>query len=136
MAQAIIGAYLTIISIMGIRAAHKVNIQMLIWYYWLSLVAVPLLFLFSVISLDFKDLLEGWISHRWDRVEFDFLRRYFCEPETWDNKCTAPIKGGAGYDTTEEWCISEYNAKDCEAVRAQGEEERRQRCAMSEANCE
>jgi hypothetical protein len=41
--------------------------QMLIWYYWLSLVAIPLLFLFSVISLDFKDLLEGWISHRWDR---------------------------------------------------------------------
>ncbi|GMI27916.1 hypothetical protein TrCOL_g6622 [Triparma columacea] len=122
MAQCIIGGYLTIISIMGIRAAHKVNIQMLIWYYWLSLVAIPLLFLFSVISLDFKDLLEGWISHRWDRVEFDFLRRYFCEPDTWDNKCTAPIKGGPGYDTTEEWCISEYNAKDCKAVRDAAEE--------------
>jgi hypothetical protein len=56
------------------------------------------------------------------RVEFDFLRRYFCEPDTWDNKCTAPIKGGPGYDTTEEWCISEYNAKDCKAVRDAAEE--------------
>jgi hypothetical protein len=60
----------------------QVNIQMLIVYYWLTLVAVPLLFLFSVASLDFKDLLEGWISHRWHTEGFEFLRKVRSERES------------------------------------------------------
>jgi hypothetical protein len=55
---------------------------MLIVYYWLTLVAVPLLFLFSVASLDFKDLLEGWISHRWHTEGFEFLRKVRSERES------------------------------------------------------
>ena len=78
LSQACIGGYLTLISVMGIRAAQKVNIRILIWYYWLSLVAIPLLFLFSVASLDFKELLRKWVSLRWHEREYDFLRKFFC----------------------------------------------------------
>ena len=72
--QAVVGGYLVIISILGISAARKVNIVWLIRYYWLSLIAIPMLFLFSVVVLDFKDVLQGWISHRWDRVEVSECR--------------------------------------------------------------
>mmetsp|Transcript_3646 Transcript_3646/g.6905 ORF Transcript_3646/g.6905 Transcript_3646/m.6905 type:complete len:436 (-) Transcript_3646:33-1340(-) len=124
--QAVVGGYLVIISILGISAARKVNIVWLIRYYWLSLIAIPMLFLFSVVVLDFKDVLQGWISHRWDRVEFDFLRKYFCDDDengesTWDTKCEAPINGGLQYDTTDDWCLASYGATDCSEVREKAE---------------
>jgi hypothetical protein len=130
MIQAVLGGFLTILSIIAIRAAIKVNIQMLIVYYWLTLIAVPLLFLFSVASLDFKKLLEGWISHRWEIDGFTFLRKYFCEKETddlgelvetYDTKCKAPINGGPEYDDTDSWCISEWGAFDCQDIREAAE---------------
>ncbi|GMI19500.1 hypothetical protein TeGR_g1237 [Tetraparma gracilis] len=131
MVQAVLGGFLTILSIVAIRAAIKVNIQMLIVYYWLTLVAVPLLFLFSVASLDFKDLLEGWISHRWHTEGFEFLRKYFCAEtfdedleemvDTWDTKCKAPINGGPDWATTDDWCVVEYAATDCLDIREDAE---------------
>jgi len=189
MVQAILGGFLTVLSIIAIRAAIKVNIQMLIMYYWLTLIAIPLLFLFSVASLDFKELLEGWISHRWEINGFEFLRKFFCEEElgedgvmvpTYDGKCMvrkskrkhrrasegkrlttpwvggleegrfdhtacvpcshfmcaacvlvhtciylwqAPINGGPDYDTTDEWCISEYGSLNCYEIRRDAENE-------------
>ena len=67
--QATIGIYLLVTSSIGLHSSRKVDIRLLIGYYWLALVAIPFLFLFSVACVDFKDVLRGWIDHRWDTRE-------------------------------------------------------------------
>ena len=141
MVQALLGTFLTVLSIVAIRAAIKVNIQMLIIYYWMTLIAIPLLFLFSVASLDLKDLLSGWISHRWEIDSFQFLRIYFCAQseecsldsatgesvcvmvDTYDTKCKAPINGGPDYADADGWCMATYGDTTCKDIRDEAEEE-------------
>ena len=99
----------------------------MIWYYWLAILAIPPLFLFSIVCLDFKGLLKSWISHRWDGDEFGWLREFFCPKDaagdpTWNGKCKAPANGGILYDNVDEWCKGEYDGStDCAVLRREAE---------------
>ncbi len=115
--MAIVGVCLFVVAIVGMRGAHLVSLDLLLSYFWLiSIFLAPLLLgLFACFNIFFYTRI--WFKHSWELDHFLELREIFCDPpHTADNKCIAPLFGGAN-STVEDWCIQNYNATDCEHIR-------------------
>lgn len=109
-------------AVCGLHSARKVDIRLLIVYYWMALVAVGPLFLFGIACIDLKEVLRGWIDHRWNTQEFGWMRQFCCEEGTWDTKCTVPVNGGIEEDSEASWCATHYEGdSDCGAIREAAE---------------
>ena len=115
--QAIIGIYMLITSIIGLHSSRKVDIRLLIAYYWMTLIGIGPLFLFSIACINFKDVLRGWIDHRWDTSEFVLMRKFFCDEGTSDRECTVPMNGGHEFADEAAWCQNHYEQSNCEQIR-------------------
>jgi len=120
--QAVIGIYTLITSIIGLHSSRKVDIRLLILYYWMSLIAIGPLFLFSIACVDFKNVLRGWIDHRWATSEFVWMRQFFCEEGTGDAECTVPANGGHLFPDEAAWCEAKYQKSNCGEIREAAEQ--------------
>jgi hypothetical protein len=121
---AVVGIFLTFTAVVGMRGAHQVSLELLLSYFWSTLVlfAPLLLGIFAVFNISFYTRI--WFKHQWETPDFDPLRRLFCDPkDTWDNKCISPlfnsptVFGNVTYNSTMQWCQALYNATDCQDIR-------------------
>lgn len=125
---AVVGMCMFVITIVGMRGAHLVSLDIILTYFWAVIVLiVPLLLvLFAVFNISFYTRI--YLKHQWERTDFKNLRTIFCDPSsTADDKCIAPLAGGdvirqsetenQTFETTLDWCQAIYNATDCEQIR-------------------
>jgi hypothetical protein len=49
-----------------------------------------------------------------------WFRKFYCEGGTYLTKCLVPI--GNEFESEEEWCLTKYNATDCEVIRDDAQE--------------
>lgn len=115
-ALALAGLGLFTLCVIGMRGAHLVSLELLLFYFWGVAFFVSPLILGTVICFDFYVYLSTYFEHNWESPEFYQVRKYFCEKGTANNKCIAPILGGPEYDSTKAWCLAKYNATDCSAI--------------------
>ena len=124
----VVGVFLTITAIVGMRGAYVVSLELILSYFWgiIVLIAPLLLGLFAVFNISFYTRI--WFQHQWGEPDFVQIRQLFCRPSSTANgKCIAPlfdstyttpiIAGNVTYNSTQTWCISLYNATNCETIR-------------------
>jgi len=104
-----------------------VSLELLLSYFWATIVLIaPLMLgLFAVFNISFYTRI--WLKHQWETDEFTVFRQLFCKPaSSADGKCVAPLfdivadssTGNATlFNSTQTWCLSLYNATDCESIR-------------------
>lgn len=121
----IVGGFLMVVSIVGMRGAHQVSLELLLSYFWsvLVLFAPLLLGIFAVFNISFYTRI--WFEHEWNTADFESLRETFCDPRsTANSKCRAPtstspvVYENVTYSSADAWCIRRYNATDCSEIRA------------------
>ena len=121
----IVGGFLTITAVIGMRGAHQVSLELLLSYFWSTLVlfAPLLLGIFAVFNISFYTRI--WFKHQWETPDFHPLRLAFCDPRsTASTKCVAPVFdgprefGGVTYNSTLAWCEGTFNATDCAEIRS------------------
>lgn len=88
------GLGLLALCVIGMRGAHLVSLELLLFYFWGVAFFISPLILETVICFDFYVYLSTYLTHNWELPEFSEVRQYFCAPGTADNKCIAPILGG------------------------------------------
>jgi hypothetical protein len=110
------GLGMSILCVLGMRGAHLVSLELLLFYFWGVTFFVSPLILATVICFDFYVYLSTYFTHNWESAEFYQVRKYFCIDGTADNKCIAPIYGGPDYESLDAWCLTLYNATDCGAI--------------------
>lgn len=115
-ALSLAGLGLSILCVLGMRGAHLVSLELLLFYFWGVAFFISPLILATVICFDFYIYLSTYFTHNWELPQFYQLRKYFCEEGTADNKCIAPIFGGPDFATTLDWCIYNFNATDCKKI--------------------
>eukprot|EP01039_Chlorochromonas_danica_P003295 gene3295-3615_t len=128
MGLAIVSLGLAIVSIIGMRGAHMVSLNLLLTFFWgISIFVAPLLLsLYSCFNFYFY--MRIWFKHQWSTKRFSDVREIFCRPQsTAGNKCVAPLSANlilpdddytvnqSNYTTN--WCIQNYNATDCGEIR-------------------
>ena len=120
------GGALIVNAIVGMRGAHLVSLELLLSYFWGTLVlfAPLLLGIFAVFNISFYTRI--WFKHQWRTPDFSYIRKTFCDPSsTASTKCTAPefdgpaVINGILYNSTRGWCMYNYNATDCKDIRNQ-----------------
>ena len=122
-----VSTFLVMASIVGMRGAHLVSLELLLTYFWaiIVLIAPLLLGLFAVFNFSFYSRI--WYKHQWSTPNFYYVRRLFCNPSSTANtKCVAPLYDqysvlnddiAAGFNSTTTWCLYLYNATDCTQIR-------------------
>jgi hypothetical protein len=131
----VVGFFIAVTSIVGMRGAHQVSLELLLSYFWglIVLIAPLLLGLFSVFNISFYARI--WFKHQWEQPEFSVFRNLFCKPQRYaDTRCVAPLFDSLSNGTTststsivngtditsnstQSWCLNLYNATDCEDIR-------------------
>lgn len=130
-ATGVVSIFLVFVSIVGLRGANYVSLDLLLTFFWLiAFISIPLLLaLFA--CFNFFLYIRIWFKHNWELPSFLRLRQIFCPPHTANNKCIAPLTGdsiileddiflsdddNSNY-TIASWCMHNYNASDCEQIR-------------------
>ncbi len=117
----IVGICLAITAIIGMRGAHLVSLELLLTYFWGIIVFIAPLLLGLFACFNFFLYTRVWFRHAWTLDNFMQVRELFCETDTAENKCKAPINSGVvtssnAFNVTS-WCLRRYNATDCEDIR-------------------
>lgn len=113
----VVGVLLGFVCLLGMRGAHIVTLDYILYYFWLTVVLIAPLALGCFICFDFIIYMNLWFLHSWDQPAFEQVRVIFCEPGTANTLCVAPVQGGKNYNNTELWCLALYNATTCESVK-------------------
>lgn len=126
---ATVGVFLFFIAILGMRGAHLVSLEILLTYFWGTIVLVVPLLLGVYAVFNFNFYTRIWFKHEWAQDDFLPLRSLFCSPmSTARTKCRAPLEPESLVDdmyiinnstgfSVEQWCINNYNATDCASIR-------------------
>lgn len=117
--------YLTVINFvllvacgMAHRAIRDVNLVGSVRFMWVLFWLLPLQIFCMIGLFDANSVNKVTIKHFWDDPTLSFVREFFCEPDTANNKCMVPKLGGRNHANETEWCIQENNnATDCEDIR-------------------
>jgi hypothetical protein len=121
----IVGGFLILTSIVGMRGAHQVSLDLLLSYFWsvLVLFAPLLLGIFAVFNISFYTRI--WFEHQWNTADFQSIRETFCDPRSTANtKCRAPtstspvIYENKTYSSADAWCKQRFNSTDCLEIRS------------------
>lgn len=131
--MSLVAICLTITSVIGMRGAHKVSLDLLLTYFWGIIVFIAPLLLALFACFNFYFYTRIWFKHQWGTVRFERVRSLFCRPRyTANNKCIAPLNDGTVYyadddyslngysyhnNYTTNWCLENYNATDCGYIR-------------------
>jgi hypothetical protein len=119
--QAIIGICMVTISIVGMRGAHLVSLELLLTYFWGIVVFLAPLLLGTVGSFLFSFLyIDVYVRHRWSLDSFAQVRNLFCPSDTADSTCACPLLGGPAANCSI-WCISNFDATNCDEIRNSAE---------------
>lgn len=121
---ALVGFFLTLICLLGIRGAYMVSLELLLLYFWGVAVFLAPLLLGTVFSFDFLTYIRVYLKHNWEEDSFLGVRRIFCKKGTAEEQCRAPVLGGPNSDTVGEWCQKHYDgATDCSDIREEAVQE-------------
>ena len=86
--------YLFVVSIVGMRGANLVSLQILLDYFWASIVIIAPLILVLFSCFNFFSTLDIIFKHLWTDSSFENIRRTFCEPSSDANTlCNFPFYG-------------------------------------------
>ena len=108
------GITLLIFATIGLRGTVLVNLELLLTWFWTSIVYISALTLAVVASLDAYQFIYLWQKHTWEKPSYLYMREMFCHPKsTADGKCLAPVT----VSNVTSWCVSRFNATDCATVR-------------------
>lgn len=131
------GFFLCVISIIGMRGGHLVDVSLLLAYFWLLVVFVAPVVLTTVacttrvlssillitnyyiyyIGFDFYQYLNIWFEHNWETSSFYGIRDIFCHDGTAQTLCNAPL-GGGSFGSIAGWCEHTYNTTSCVDIRS------------------
>eukprot|EP00602_Paraphysomonas_sp_CaronLab_P000778 CAMPEP_0185029802 /NCGR_PEP_ID=MMETSP1103-20130426/16350_1 /TAXON_ID=36769 /ORGANISM="Paraphysomonas bandaiensis, Strain Caron Lab Isolate" /LENGTH=325 /DNA_ID=CAMNT_0027564689 /DNA_START=366 /DNA_END=1343 /DNA_ORIENTATION=+ len=75
----------------------------------------------AIAGFDFYVYISVWFQHYWQEPTFSEIRQFFCEGDTYDRECVAPIFGGPDYNSLDEWCMDKYGHTDCAIIRNRAE---------------
>ena len=109
------GFFLCVISIIGMRGGHLVDVSLLLTYFWLLAVFVAPVVLTTVACFDFYQYLDIWFKHDWETNAFAGIRQVFCS-EGANTLCAVPLYGGS-YGSQSSWCLHNYNSTACTSIR-------------------
>jgi hypothetical protein len=91
---AVIGAILSGLGVVGILSARTENYSLMYTYVYGVVLMTPIILLATVACFSFHDNLTGFVKHSWDRGAQVELRELFCDGDTADRTCRAPVHGG------------------------------------------
>ncbi|RYY88297.1 hypothetical protein EON63_02640 [archaeon] len=92
MGMAVVSLCLASVSIIGLRGAHMVSLDLILTYFWGVIVFVAPLLLALFACFNFFLYTKIWFKHQWSTITFSRVRDLFCVPRyTADNKCIAPL---------------------------------------------
>jgi hypothetical protein len=114
---AIVGGLLGMVCVLGLRGAHIVTLDLLLMYFWFTIVLVAPLAMGTVISFDSILYMQIWFDHSWTLDSFSKLRNLFCPEDTADFQCAAPIQGGRFFNSTLLWCLDRFQETTCQEIR-------------------
>lgn len=114
----VMGFFQTLVAVMGIVAADKVSLHMMVGYFWLVSLVVGSMFMWSIAALDFHSNFKVWLNHHWTDPALTKVRQRLCRNETYDAECIVPISGFPE-ETPDDWCKKNYNSTDCVDIKAE-----------------
>lgn len=106
--------YLFIVSIVGMRAANLVSLQLLLDYFWASIVIISPLILVLFSCFNFYTSIDTIFKHQWTDSSFSSIRRQSCSPRSTANTlCNVPY----GRTDVNALCKQYYNSTACTSIR-------------------
>lgn len=105
-----------VISIVGFFGGRKIRLELMFWNFWGMLVLLGPLLGLGAAALFTNMLLRLASRHQWGHANFSGLRRRFCQPGTFDNKCMPPISVANEPSKLSEWCQLEFQSTDCASI--------------------
>lgn len=92
MGMAVVSLCIASVSIIGLRGAHMVSLDLILTYFWGVIIFVAPLLLALFACFNFFWYTKIWFRHQWSTITFSRVRDLFCVPrDTADNKCIAPL---------------------------------------------
>ena len=124
----VLGASLCCVAGVGIWSGVRISLLGMLWTFWLCVVMILPLLLFSVGCLNSNHVLTAWVGHKWDDAAFGFVRDKFCPDGTADTTCNSPMDGTCNADASlcggspnvTAWCAAAFNATSCAHDRQTG----------------
>jgi hypothetical protein len=115
---AMVGIFLMITCIAGLRGSHFVNLELLLSFFWGVMVFIAPLLLGIISCFDLYSYIRLVFIHNWHTPAYSNLRNIFCSPaSSADFQCAAPYEGGFEFETVDQWCISNFNSTSCATIR-------------------
>eukprot|EP01038_Epipyxis_sp_PR26KG_P011503 gene11503-15409_t len=103
----VVGCCLIFTSLLGMRGAHLVSIELLLSYFWTVILCVAPFMISLFGCFNFYFFLEIWLSHQWEVANFSHMRKIFCESGTAQSACRIPLVELSNSSST--WCTQHYN---------------------------
>ena len=140
----VLGLWICCSSLVGMVAAARLNFFMLLVNFFCSTMASPIMFIFSVLCLDFHDYFRAWSTLSWTQDDMRRIRSFFCDKAalmvediddittafgrstTANVECNVPLEGGADFDSEDLWCANKTqyaNTGICTYIRDQSTED-------------
>lgn len=116
MAMLLLALLSVVISIVGFFGGRKIRLELMFWNFWGMLVLLGPLLGLGAAALFTNMLLRLASRHQWGHANFSGLRRRFCQPGTFDNKCMPPISVANEPSKLSEWCQLEFQSTDCASI--------------------
>ncbi|CAM9337449.1 unnamed protein product [Ascophyllum nodosum] len=115
-ALAIMGCFQTLVAIVGIVAADKVSLHMMVGYFWLTSLVIGSMFMWSIAALDFHFNFRMWLDHHWDDAALISVRDRLCTNGTANNECAVPM-AGFPLGSQEAWCEEKFDSDRCTDIK-------------------
>ncbi|CAM9623518.1 unnamed protein product, partial [Discosporangium mesarthrocarpum] len=116
LALAIMGCFQVLVAVVGIIAADKVSLTLMVAYFWLAALVISSMFIWSVSALEFHSSFESWIRHHWDDDSMADVREVFCSKGTANDHCAVPM-AGFPHGSQDLWCQAEHGSSNCTAIK-------------------
>ncbi|CAM9197745.1 unnamed protein product [Ectocarpus sp. 12 AP-2014] len=117
-ALAIMGCFQTVVAVIGIVAADKVSLHMMVFYFWLVALVIGSMFMWSIAALDFHFNFRVWLDKHWDDPALANVRDRLCANGTASDQCAVP-PAGFPHGSPDLWCQAKYNSDECTAIKAE-----------------
>lgn len=121
-ALALMGCFQTVVAVIGIVAADKVSLHIMVVYFWLVLLVIGSMFMWSIAALDFHSNFRVWLDHHWDNPALANVRERLCRNGTASAECAVPM-AGFPLGSPELWCQAKYDSSECLDIKEEAVDE-------------